>query len=61
MMTERLRPQLATTLRAVFNPKNSNTKEDDMTPFVNTVKRIGLSWFSTLFVIHILPFDLLRV
>ncbi|CAG9313000.1 TBC1D2_1 [Blepharisma stoltei] len=61
MMASKLRPRLAATLKAVFNPKNSNTKEDDLTPFVSTIKRIGFSWFSTLFVPNVLPFDLLRI
>ncbi|CAG9317037.1 TBC1D2_2 [Blepharisma stoltei] len=61
MMAEKLRPKLVATLKAVFHPKNSNTKVDDLTPFVNTIKRIGFSWFSALFVKSILPSDLLRV
>lgn len=61
MMAERLRPNLANTLVAVFRPKNDTNTKRDMTPFYETMKRIAETLFLTLFSTILLPQNLLRV
>lgn len=62
MMAERLRPNLVNTMKAVFRTNRiSNNIQSDLTPFINTMKRIGEVMFATLFTVCILPSNLFRV
>lgn len=61
-MAERLRPNLVNTMKAVFRTNRiSNNLQSDLTPFINTMKRIGEVMFSTLFTVCVLPSNLFRV
>ena len=60
-MAEQIRPDLVKSLQAIFKPSGSNLREKDITPFVWTVKRIGETWFRTLFASFLVSSDSLRV
>jgi Ca2+-binding EF-hand superfamily protein len=61
MKAERLRPNLVSTLVAVFRPKDDPNVKRDMMPFHETMKRIAETLFLTLFSTILLPQNLLRV
>lgn len=61
LMAELLRPKLVDTLKAVFKPAGSNTKEKDLSPFILFTKRTSEAWFKTLFVPFLFLEDACRV
>ncbi|CAG9334185.1 unnamed protein product [Blepharisma stoltei] len=61
LMAEKMRPKLLVSLKAVFKPSGRNVKEQDITPFILTMKRLGDVWFSTLFSTILFQSDLLRI
>lgn len=66
LLTERLRPRIVQTLKAVFRPRGESasstpTRESDYSPFVTTSKRLAEAWFSTLFSSNFYLVDLVRI
>lgn len=60
-MAENLRPKLVSSLKAIFKPANSRSKQTDFSPFVQSMKRIAEVLFDNMMTTIMVPNEFLRV